>query len=208
MKKTILIMSCKDGWESCETQTKASVLALRKAGVAHMIESGSSDVAFARSRALSLVCEELRGQLSDRDVVLMADDDMDFDVETAQQVVDQCRELGKPTSAAYATITSKLAATRMPNGLWCCGLGLFAIPAAMLLELERESDSFELYGKAYTEFTWSCASDGQWVNEDYRLCQRLGGAVLLPVAVGHVKKCVILPDEETLELIRRGEALS
>jgi len=208
MKKTLLLMSCKDGWESCEKETKACVLALCKLGAHRVIESGSSDVAFARSRALSFACEALRGELAECDVVLMVDDDMEFSPEMAQEVVDKCRELRRPTSAAYATITSKLAATRWENGLWCCGLGLFAIPVPMLLELEARSESFELGGRAYSQFTWSGADRGQWVNEDYRLCIELGGAVLLPLAAGHIKKVPIMPDDETIEAIAKGQVLT
>lgn len=203
MKKVILLMSCKDGWEGCEKETKTSVLAVCKLGAHRMIESGSSDVSFARSRALSFACEAIRGELAECDVVLMVDDDMEFSPEMAQEVVDKCRELGRPTSAAYATLTSKLAAMRWRDGLWCCGLGLFAIPVPMLLELEARSESFELFGKAYSQFTWSGADRGQWFSEDFRLCIELGGAVLLPLGAAHIKKAALLPDDETIEQIRR-----
>jgi len=42
--------------------------------------------------------------------------------------------------------------------------------------------------------------DGElhWDPEDYRLTRSLGGVELLPVAVGHIKKRALLPDQSKL----------
>lgn len=205
MKKTMIVMSSN---REMENETRATIKALTKLGAAFLHEQGSADVAFARCRALSWACEQVRGQLFDRDVVLMLDDDMEVQAETAQAVVDRARELGAATAAAYATRTSKLAAARWQNGRWLVGLGCVAIPVPLLLELEQASESFELMGKVYTEFTWCRAEGGAWVAEDFRLSMRLGGVHLLPLAVGHIKKGSIWPDDETIEALAKGEVLT
>lgn len=202
MKKTLIVMSSN---REMEKATREGLRQLTRLGAAFMLETGSADVAFARCRALSLACEQIDGQLGDRDVVLMLDDDMEFDAETAQKVVDKARELGKPAAAAYATITRKLAAQRLGNGLWLCGLGFLAIPVPVLRELEQRSDSFEMSGKVYSGFTWCGPEKGGWFAEDWRLTHRLGGVHLMPLGVGHIKKGSIWPDDETLEAIAKYE---
>lgn len=222
MNRTLIVVSSNREWEQA---TKDSVKELRKAGAQLLHESGSSCVTFARNRALSLACEALRGACADRDTVLMLDDDMDVSLETAQRVVDAARSTGVPASAAYATIVGTLAGSRWPEAstsrtiasalrvpraevpmLWRTGLGCLAIPVAALLELERASESFEMRGKVYSEFTWTGAEAGEWVAEDFRLCMQLGGVQLLPVAVGHIKKWPIWPDDDTLARIAQGDA--
>lgn len=207
MNRTLIVVSSNREWEQA---TKDSVKELRKAGAQLLHESGSSCVTFARNRALSLACEALRGACADRDAVLMLDDDMDVSLETAQRVVDAARSTGVPASAAYATIVGTLAGSRWHGApapqLWRTGLGCLAIPVAALLELERASESFEMRGKVYSEFTWTGAEAGEWVAEDFRLCMQLGGVQLLPVAVGHIKKWPIWPDDDTLARIAQGDA--
>ena len=205
MKKTLILMSSN---REMEPETRQSLRVLTKLGAALLQETGSSDVAFARCRALSWACEHLRGELADRDVVLMLDDDMEVPEEVAQGVVDKARELGKPCAAAYATRTSKLAAQRWKDNLWLSGLGCMAIPVSMLFELEQRCESFEMMGKVLTAFTWSGPDRGRWVSEDYRLSIQLGGVHLLPLPAGHVKKATLLPDDETLEKIAKFEPLS
>jgi hypothetical protein len=164
-----------------------------------LLETGSSDVAFARCRALSWACETLR-EYPERDVVLMLDDDMEVPAETAQRLVDDARSLGRACSAVYATLNSKVAAARWHErpGLWLVGLGCVAIPRALLLELEERAESFEVNGRFYSAFTWSGPEDGSWIAEDFRLSKNLGGVRLCPLAVGHIKKGALWPDDETL----------
>lgn len=208
MKKTIVVMSSN---RQIERQTQHTVQRFREAGALYLLETGSADVAFARCRALSWACEELRNW-PERDMVLMMDDDMEASVETAQELTDKARELG-PCSAMYATATEKLAAARYPErpGLWLVGLGFVAVPRKVLLELEERSESFEINGKFCSAFTWSGpgrgSQKGGWVAEDFQLSINLGGVHLLPLAVGHIKKGSLWPDEETIEKIRKGETL-
>jgi hypothetical protein len=120
---------------------------------------------------------------------------------TAQALADQARELGRACSAVYATLTAKVAAARWAEhpGLWLVGLGCVAIPRALLLELEERSESFEVGGRFYSAFTWSGPEKGGWIAEDFRLSINLGGVHLCPLAVGHIKKGALWPDDETLE---------
>src|SRR5690242_21636887 len=121
MKNTLIVMSSN---RELETATKATLQNLSDLGAMVLLETGSSDVAFARCRALSWACEKLR-EHPERDVVLMLDDDMEVPEETARALVDKARELGRACSAVYATLTSKVAASRWPGhpGLWLVGLG-------------------------------------------------------------------------------------
>jgi hypothetical protein len=206
MKNTLVVMSSN---REVERQTRATLQNLANQGAMLLMETGSSDVAFARCRALTWACEKLR-EYPDRDMVLMLDDDMEVPFETAQALTDKARELGRPCSAAYATLTANLAAARWAEhpGLWLVGLGCVAIPRALLLELEARSASFEVSGKAYRAFTWSGPDQGGWVAEDFRLSINLGGVHLCPLAVGHIKKGALWPDDETIDRLTKGQPLS
>lgn len=199
MKNTLIVMSSNREMEEATRQTVAN---LAQAGAIRLMETGSSDVALARCRALSWACEQLR-KFTDRDVVLMLDDDMEVPTETAQLLAAKARELGRPCSAAYATPTASLAAMpwRERPGAWLVGLGCVAIPRTVLLDLESKAEKFRFMDRELTAFTWSGPQDGEWVSEDYRLSMNLGGVHLMPVAVGHIKKGSIWPDEATLRNI-------
>jgi hypothetical protein len=204
VKNTIIAMSSN---REIETATKKSLQDLTDLGALVLLETGSSDVAFARCRALSWTCDMLR-EHAERDVVLMLDDDMDVPVETAQALVAEARRTGRACSAVYATLRSKVAAARWSErpGLWLVGLGCVAIPRALLLELEERSESFEVNGRFYSAFTWSGPEDGSWVAEDFRLSKNLGGVTLCPLAVGHIKKGALWPDDETLARLASPES--
>lgn len=210
MKKTLIAMSSYTG--ELEPETRESLKLLRAAGAGFLLQAGVPDVAMARCQALSFACEALRGAAADCDVVLMLDADMEVDVETAQIVVTQARIRKCATSAAYATKMSTLAGTRWKEGptpgRWLVGLGCVAIPKRLLFELEEQSESFEMRGKAYSAFTWCGPEKGTWVAEDYRLSMRLGGVDLLPVAAGHIKKTTLLPDDDTLRRIAQDQELA
>lgn len=201
MKNTIVVMSTN---REMEKDTRATINSFANMGAQLLMETGSADVAFARCRALSWSCDKLREQ-PERDMVMMLDDDMAVEDATAQLLCDRARELGCAVSACYATLTRKLAAARWPRvpGRWVVGLGCVAIPRALLLDLEERSESFEVNGKLYTAFTWCGADKGEWIAEDFRLSMQLGGVHLEPVAVGHIKKGSLWPDDETLEHLRR-----
>lgn len=202
MKNTIIVMSSN---REIEAATKRTLQNLTDLGAIVLLETGSADVAFARCRALSWACEKLR-EYPERDVVLMLDDDMEVPAETAQALVDRARELRRACSAVYSTLTARVAAARWPErpGLWLVGLGCVAVPRALLLDLEERSESFEINGRVYSALTWSGPEDGNWVGEDFRLSKNLGGVHLCPLAVGHIKKGALWPDEETLAQLARS----
>jgi hypothetical protein len=204
MKKTLIVMSSKTG--EPEKQTRETLARLTALGAGLLREIGTTDVALARCRSLSGACDVLRAN-PDRDMVLMLDDDMQVDSEVAQSLVDHAREVLRPCSAAYATLSAKLAATRWVGhrGLWLVGLGCVAIPRSALLALEEASPSFSLDGQHLTAFTWCGAEAGDWVGEDYRLSKQLGGVLLLPLGVGHVKKALLWVDDSTLNQIAEGD---
>ncbi|HKY34662.1 MAG TPA: hypothetical protein VJN18_01875 [Polyangiaceae bacterium] len=204
MKSTIVVMSSN---REIEAATKKTLQNLTDLGALALLETGSSDVAFARCRALSWTCDMLR-EHPERDVILMLDDDMDVPVETAQALVDEARRTHRACSAVYATLRSKVAAVRWPErpGLWLVGLGCVAIPRALLLELEERCESFEINGRFYSAFTWCGPEDGSWIAEDFRLSKNLGGVTLCPLAVGHIKKGALWPDDETLARLASPES--
>ncbi len=190
-----------------ERRTAVSIGTLQRAGAAYLPHlEAPADVACARNLAFSIACETLR-TYPERDVVLCVDDDMEFSLETAQTLVDTVRLEGVGAGAVYATLAGTVAGGPMPGvpGRFECGLGLLAIPAHALLKLEQQSESFELAGRTFSEFTWCCAEDGLWIGEDYRLCRRLGGVLLLPVGAGHIKKNTLWPDQATLDAVRAGD---
>jgi len=204
MKNTLVVMSSN---RELEKQTRNTLQSLGSLGAMVLMETGSADVAFARCRALSWACEKLR-EYPDRDIVLMLDDDMEVPAETAQALADKARELGCACSAVYATLTAKVAAARWPDhpGLWLVGLGCVAIPRALLLALEARSERFEDGDRSYTAFTWSGPDNGSWIAEDFRLSINLGGVHLCPLAVGHIKKGALWPDDDTLAQLASANA--
>lgn len=209
LRKTVIVVST---LRDLARPTRDCIRELQRAGALYIEQQGVPDVAFARCIALSEVCNALRGPVPERDVVLMMDDDMIVDREAAEAVVTAARAEGVAASAAYATIKSTLAGTRWKDspisGRWLAGLGCLAIPKELLFKLEQQSESVELLGKVYSAFTWCGPEKGVWVAEDYRLSMRLGGVRMLPVAVGHLKPWPLFPDEETIEKIRAGGAVT
>lgn len=176
---------------------------------------GSSDVAHARNTTLSTLLDLMRSpEHAERDVVLLIDDDMVFNVAQAQQVIDHARATGCPASGVYPTAAAEIAASTRwaPPGKWFVGLGFLAIPRALIERLAAESPYFERRGRRIYEFTNSALHevDGElrWYGEDYWLCKRLGGVDLLPIAIGHLKMIPLTVDEETLRKVREGIPLT
>jgi len=213
VKNTLVVMTTN---RTPVPEFEQMIAALRAAGAAYLPCPGWTDVARGRSVALSSACDVLRQHVGRADVVLMMDDDMAMEPAGAQMLVSAARLSGEPCSAVYATAEiregqhGQLAGTRLEGqpGRWLMGLGCLAIPAGVLLELERTSEPFALEqpGAApiqYREFTWSRADGGRWVSEDYRLCLRLGGVRLLPIPCGHKKAIMLWPDDATLAEVRR-----
>lgn len=212
MNRTIVVLSRN---RPMLDRTRHCVHELMRGGALFLEQSGTADVALARCDALTSACETIRRQnevadlMKPRDTVLMVDDDMLFSIDQAQALVQHSRETGVASSAMYATLSSTLAATRIGGtDRWLTGLGLLAIPVGALLALERDSETFKMGGeRVYTAFTWSGPEKEAWYSEDYRLCQRLGGVYMLPIAVGHLKVLPIYPDDETIAAIREDRRI-
>lgn len=175
---------------------------------------GVADVALARNRALTLAVEE--AQQSGADTIVLLDDDMVFTPEQVNELVEHSRSLHTAVSAMYVLKGGDLAASRhgtVPvvgepwmSQRWLCGLGLMAIPLHSLLKLAHESEQVSADG-TITAFTWTGTQGAVWMSEDCRLCERLGGAILAPVAVGHVKKMTLIPDAQSVQKLALGESL-
>jgi hypothetical protein len=233
VKRTIVVCSYN---RPIQEPTRRAILKLIEMGAGYMPQSGLADVALARNVALTGACaglrttntarkkhlEELgltaseireRYEAEKRDMVLMVDDDMLFEPEQAQELIDHARATGVAASAIYATLASAIAGMRSPDSpegerqRWYTGLGLLAVPAEALFQLERDSERFELRIGTQTAFTQSAMNAGYWMSEDFTLCKRLGGVHLLPVSVGHLKTIPIYADEVTVARIRDSQAL-
>ncbi len=216
MNRTILVISYN---RPIQEPTRALLGELISAGVAIVTQTGCADVALARNLALTGACRayrQLNAKLPEdkqRDLFLLVDDDMLFELDQVKELLAHVRTTGISASAMYATAFSTIAATRLrepENGepqRWVTGLGLLAIPAAALLELEQNSETFPLKNGRHTAFTWSAIHEGFWYSEDYTLTRRLGGVHVLPMAVGHLKTIPIYPDKESVALIRDGKRL-
>lgn len=198
MKNTIIVVSSN---RDIEQDTQLMLRKLGNLGAVVLLQRGSPDVAFARNKVLTWAVDMLE-KTPERDMVLMLDDDMFAPEETIQEVVDRARRLQEPCSAVYTTAKATLAGARMEAkpGYWFTGLGCFAIPRALLLELDARMPKFTHYDdEVYTAFTSTGEEGGIWYAEDFRLCLNLGGARLLPIPVAHIKKWHLWPDKAALE---------
>jgi len=213
VKNTVIVCSTN---RPVQEKTREAIELLCAHGAELIWQTGSADVAFARNVALTgaLRCVATHNKVRKEpiDVVLMVDDDMLFTLEQAQELVTHARETGVAVSAMYATLMVTLAATRLytPPGeqqRWLAGLGLLAIPFALVQDVARRSELFNSHGEERVEFTWSAAHGGEWFAEDYTLCRRLGGVHLLPMGVGHLKVIPVYPDAETIRRIANNERL-
>lgn len=204
MQKTLILCSHS---RPIQERTLQSVSDCVARGAAFLTQAGITDVTLARNLALS---GALRAS-ADQDVILMVDDDMVFTADDAEQLVTHARETNVAASAMYGTTMGTLAATRLKTASgaqrWATGLGLLAIPVALLTELAARSAQFDFEGSKSWGFTWSLASGGNYWSEDFTLCRRLGGVHLLPIAVGHLKTIPIYPDDETVACVRDGRRL-
>ena len=186
----------------------ASVHALEAAGAGVVDQTGSAEVSLARNLALSRALDVLRKpEARPFDLVLMVDDDMVFAMRAAELVVAHARATGLPASACYALANGSIPFERLPGGRFMGGLGFVAVPVAVLASLATRSSVVTTdSGEAFWEFTSSASEareDGtrRWLPEDYRLTRELGGVDLLPIAIGHLKAKVVMPDRATFEAL-------
>jgi hypothetical protein len=202
MKHVLIVSSCN---RLMERETQRGIQDLIDLGAGHIDQTDTGDVSLARNLALSQALHLL--QVSAYEVILMVDDDMGFSAEQALRLTNHVRETKVPASAAYVLKDGRLAASHLSGDRWLTGLGFLALHRTNLEALAAESAKFRPFkgakGWAW-ELTKSCADmhDGDdllWQPEDYRLTRRLGGVVLLPMAVDHIKKHPLRPDEKQLE---------
>ncbi len=198
----VLVLTSSNRLMEHQTMVAVQDLVSRGAGWCEQRETG--DVSLARNIALTLALGKL--EVTAHEAVLMIDDDMVFGHEQAQAVVAHALARDVPTSACYVLGDERLAATHLTGDRWLTGLGFLCIPRTQLFALASQSTRFRAHRGStdwMVEFTRSCADlqlDGEthWEPEDYRLTRRLGGVELLPIAVGHIKKRSLLPDQTKL----------
>ena len=231
MKNTVIVCSTN---RHVQDNTMRGLETLQRAGGQLIWGLGSPDVAFARNIALTAALRYSvtrnkqaaapdpgsvaiqRGDAAPRpnavDTILMVDDDMEFTLDQANELVAYSREHQVGAAAMYATLGGTLAATRLYTPLnttqrWLVGLGFLALPLKQVQEVAARSEHFEALGQVHVEFCWTAAYDGIWCAEDYSLCRRFGGVHLLPMAVGHLKTVPCYPDEETIRRVRENQRL-
>ena len=198
MDHTIAICTSHRG---ASDETLASLKALQAAGATVRVWSGLADVALARNIHLTRALREISG--TSTDVMLLVDDDMEISVDVAQRLVSKARATDRAVSACYATKTGHLAATRCASG-WLTGLGSLAVTVSRIAALAAESSLCRtVNGETAYAFTWTgpesqAGAEPIWFSEDYRLCERLQGVLLEPVAAGHLKRIALYPDGETI----------
>ncbi|HEY2406349.1 MAG TPA: hypothetical protein VGI10_10110 [Polyangiaceae bacterium] len=228
MNRTVIAISYNRHMQEATRSTLGEFI---RAGAKLVQQTGSADVSLARNQALTMALRvlstlnreratALNGENPDGlnpapfmfDTVLMIDDDIACTLEQAQELVTHARDTGVPASAMYSTINAALAGTRLftPPGepyRWVVGLGLLAIPVAVLRTLAKASVHFDLHGEEQVEFTWSGTIRGKWHSEDYTFCRRLGGVHLLPIPVAHMKTIPIYPHADSVACIKEGRRL-
>ena len=210
MKKTLLVMSSN---RNMDHRVYEAVVRATRVGAKFIHQRGSADVAYARCVALSSAAQFMIDH-PDFDTALMVDDDIVFDVEHAQTVVDYARKTGRASSGAYGSHQGIITAveweghrcTCCDKKLYLVGLGFLAIPRGQLLELYEHSERFEAWSGETRQFspvrafTWTgldsrdAGDKREWFAEDYQLSKRLGGAHLLKVTVGHIKPMALIAD--------------
>lgn len=194
---------------------KQTLACMKAANVNYLEMEGTADIAAGR-------CLSLDGGLAyadanpEVDTFLMFDDDMVFSPETVSQLVHYSQILKHPVSAIY--VLSNFAAAASPyadvpvvgepwmSRRWLCGLGLMAMPVKTIRELKTKSSCVSANDLTMTAFTWTGEEPGEsaWYSEDTRLCKRLGGAILAPLAAGHLKMQELRPNGSSIERIRQG----
>lgn len=193
MNNVLVVVSSNRG---IDQHTLNCIRELVNAGAGYVEQRGTTGVSLARNIALSQACEVLEQHRARFDVVLMIDDDMFFTLEDAKRVTDVARQTQGAASLAYANADGGMIGKPISATRWMCGLGFMAIPADLLLELRACSEEFKVAsGRKCYAFTWSGPEDGRWMPEDYRLGKRLGGVLMLPIAIGHMKKVPVYPGD-------------
>jgi hypothetical protein len=193
MKTTIVLCSSNRGLFA---PTRRLVNELKRAGALYLEQTGASCVALARNLALTSACEAF-----------------DAAPDQVEALIGLAREHGRPVSAMYTNADGSLAhsASLLGPGLWLSGLGLIAIPRHKVMALRSSAEVFS-NGKRHRVYAFTEAKMhvGRWMSEDYTLSMRLGGVLLAPVPVGHLKVQSLYPNamqvHEVAERFKEGEA--
>lgn len=191
-----------------DRETRQSIAALEHAGAYFVDHAGApSDVTLARNLGLSAVCRGLRGFPGRFDLVVLVDDDMVFKLDDVERLRDAAHETNFAASAMYANEAGELCAVPLSNGRWATGLGLLAVPAWLIEKLALFSESFTFQSDTCWGFTESKCDGGRYWSEDFSLCRRLGGVLLLPLPIGHRKTVTVYPNVETVDRVRLHRGL-
>ena len=183
--------------------TRTCIAALEREGAERLDLTGCSDVALARN----LLLTQALTVPSERDMLLLVDDDMSFSLDQAKAVIASATLSCTPTSACYATNAGSLAHTRRKGGRWNSGLGFLALPRVVLAALAAELTELPAINGSKIKPFCQCrpSPDGsEWFSEDYWFTEQLGGVELLSVAVAHIKEMPIRPDAYTLAHLNDG----
>lgn len=178
-----------------------------------------ADIAAARNLAMDgalLYADEN----PDCDTLVIIDDDMTFTPQNVDDLVSYSRTLKDAVSGLYVLRNGAAAASYVRDvpvvggepwmsRRFLCGLGFCAIPMARLRTLREISARTMANNTPMTCFTWTGPDqlDGLWYSEDTRLCNRMGGMILAPIGVGHIKPLILRPDAETVARVKNGVQL-
>ncbi|NJK42323.1 MAG: hypothetical protein HC937_00630 [Aquincola sp.] len=144
------------------------------------------------------------------DVVLCIDDDIEFGAVDAQTIVDMARQRQAAVSAVYVNTTHAICAAPLEGvpGRYLVGLGFCAVPVPLLLNLAARLTPVQ--GPTGMVLPWCTSGPNysteppRWECDDYSFSRLIGGAVLAPIAVGHVKRVGLWPDEQTIAQVQTG----
>jgi len=201
MQKTCIVITSHRGLED---ETADCLNALNCPSIIKL--KGLANLDKARSIAFDKAFQGTEG--TPVDTILSLDDDMLFAPESAQALVEASRQTGELCSAVYLTAQGTVAARAIPVEVeipgapirWLVGLGALAIPRRKMAEIRpmlREIGGIPAWCQTGNHPSF----DGEWLNEDYWFCHSLGGALLVPVAFGHLKKLPIWPDGRMLRSV-------
>ncbi len=193
-----------------EFRTQASLAAATAQGAtstwfAKDRSRGCPGLALARNRSLTAALEAKPA----RAFVATVDDDIVFEVEQLAQLVELAKKHDRPVAAAYPNEEGVFQCMPLGAGRFATGLGCVVFPWRVL---EEYAQTVERVPWANGASVWAFCQEGpashpvtgerHWVFDDYWLAYALGGFVLAPVVVRHVKKVPLgFPVEELARLL-------